>query len=57
MKVCSLSRAIKKCKSKLHYDSTLLLLEQLPSRTPPTTNVGKDVRKKKLSYTTAGYVS
>jgi hypothetical protein len=34
-------------KSKPHEDSTSLLLEWLPSRTQTTTNVGKDVGKKK----------
>jgi hypothetical protein len=28
----------------------LTLLERLPSRTPPTTNVGEDVGKKETSY-------
>jgi hypothetical protein len=29
-----------------HTDSTSLLLEQLPSRTPITTNAGEDAREK-----------
>jgi hypothetical protein len=30
------------------------LLEELPSRTPPTTNVGEDEGKKESSYTADG---
>jgi hypothetical protein len=33
------------------------LLEYLPSRTPPTTNRGSDVKKKEPSYTASGNVS
>jgi hypothetical protein len=36
----------RKCKSKPHKDSTSLLLPQLSSKTPPTTNVGADVGKR-----------
>jgi hypothetical protein len=43
--------AIKECKSKLHYDSTLLLLEWLPSKTQMTTNVGEDVGGKRNPHT------
>jgi hypothetical protein len=32
-------------------------LEQLSSKTPQTTNVGEDVRKKEPSYTAGGNVS
>jgi hypothetical protein len=37
-------------------DSTLPLLEWLPSRTQTTTNAGKEVEKKELSYTADGNV-
>jgi hypothetical protein len=40
-----------------HTDSTSLLLEQLPSRTLTTTNVGEDVGKKEPSHTAGGNVS
>jgi hypothetical protein len=43
-----------KCKLKPQKDSTSLLLEQLPSRIPPTINVGKVVGKKKPLYTACG---
>jgi hypothetical protein len=43
-------------KSKLHSDSPAILLECLPSRTQAT-NVGKDVGKKKPSYTDDGDVN
>jgi hypothetical protein len=36
----------RKCKSKPHSDSTSLLLEWLPSRTPPPPSVGEDMGKR-----------
>jgi hypothetical protein len=47
-KKCSTFLVIKEMKIQ---DSTSLLLEWLSSRTPPTTNVGMDMRKKEPSYT------
>jgi hypothetical protein len=35
----------------------LILLELLPSKTPPITGVGKDAGKKKPSHTLGGNVS
>jgi hypothetical protein len=46
-----------KCKSKPHKDFTSLLLEQLPSRTQITTNVGENAGKKEPSYTAGGNIS
>jgi hypothetical protein len=36
---------------------SLLLLQQLPSRTPTTTNVGEDAGKKEPSYTAGQNIS
>jgi hypothetical protein len=57
MKKCSPSLAIKEMQIKTTLDSTSLLLELLPSRTAPPTNVGEDVGKKKPSYTAGRNVS
>jgi hypothetical protein len=45
----SLSLAIKEMQIKTTLSSTSLLLEMLPSRTPPPTDVGEDVGEKELS--------
>jgi hypothetical protein len=42
-------------KTKLRFHRTLL--EWLPSRTPPTTNVDKDLGKEEPSYTAGGNVN
>jgi hypothetical protein len=39
-----------------HTDSTSPLLELLPSRTPRTTNGGKDAGEKEPSYTVGGNI-
>jgi hypothetical protein len=57
MKKCLTSLAINKVQIKTMLDSNSLLLEWLPSRTETTTNVGDDIGKKQLSYTTDGNVS
>jgi hypothetical protein len=46
MKKCSPSLAIKEMQIKPHLDFTSHLLELLPSRTPPTINVGEYAGKK-----------
>jgi hypothetical protein len=58
MKQCSPSLAIKEIQIKTTLRSYLTyLLEWLPSKTPPTTNVEEDSGKKKLLCTTGGNVS
>jgi hypothetical protein len=49
MKKCLPSLAIKEMKIRTTLRFTSLLLEYLSSRTPTTTNVGKDVGKKEPS--------
>jgi hypothetical protein len=51
-KKCSPSLAIKEMQIKITLRFCLI-----PSRTPTTTNVGKDERKKEPSYTAGGNVS
>jgi hypothetical protein len=46
-----------KANQNRNYDSTLLLLERLPSKTQTTTNVGEDNGKKEISYTAGGNVN
>jgi hypothetical protein len=57
MKKCSPLLAIKEMQIKTTLRLYLTLLELLPSRIPPTTNVGEDVGEKKPSYTAGGNVS
>jgi hypothetical protein len=57
MKIYSPSLAIKEIKIKITLRFYLFLLEYLPSRTPPTKNVGEDAGKKEPSYTAGGNVN
>jgi hypothetical protein len=50
MKKCSPSLAVKEMQIKTTLRFQLTLLELLPSRTPPKTNVGKDSGKGTLTH-------
>jgi hypothetical protein len=55
--VSSASLVTKEMQIKTTVDSTLLLLEWLPSRIQTTTNGGEDVGEKEPLYTVGGNVS
>jgi hypothetical protein len=57
MKKCFTSWPQKKCKSKLHWDSTSRQSKWLSSITQTTTNAGKDMGEKEHFYTVSGNVS
>jgi hypothetical protein len=57
MKKCSPSLAIKEMQIKTTLKFTSFMLELLPSKTPQTTNIGKNVGKKEPSYNAGGNLS
>jgi hypothetical protein len=57
MRKCSTSLAIKEMQIKTMLRFRLTSIEWLSSRTQKTTNVGKDMGKKKPSYTVSGNVN
>jgi hypothetical protein len=57
MKTCSRSLAIKEMQIKITLRFHLTPFRLLVSKTPPTTNAGKDVGKKEPSYTAGGNAS
>jgi hypothetical protein len=57
MKKCSPSLTIRKMQIKTTLRFHLIPIRIAIIKTPPTTNVGKDVGKKEPSYTAGGNVS